>query len=278
MIETVYLNGEFLPKEKAKISPDDRGFIFADGVYEVVKYYNGNPFRYSDHLVRLKHSLAEIAIDYPDLEGLEIIFSDLLMKNSLNDKHAGIYLQITRGENKRVHHFPNEIVPTVYAFAFELPSFTEKLENGIKVITHEDIRWLRCDIKSVSLLPNTMLYNKAVEAGTGECVFVRNGVVTEATHSSILGVKNGVVITHPLSNLVLPGISRKVVLEICSEYNIPYEERAILETEFYEMDEIILAGTGSEITPIVQVNEKIIGNNKPGEITRFIQQKFFEMV
>ena len=187
-------------------------------------------------------------------------------------------MQITRGENKRVHHFPTEVVPTVYAFSFELPSFTEKLKNGIRVITHEDIRWLRCDIKSVSLLANTMLYNKAVEAGAWECVLIRNGVVSEATHSSILGVKNGVVITHPLSNLILPGISRKVVLEICSENNILFEERPILKSEFYDMDEIILAGTGSEITPIIQVDDKIIGNNKPGEITRFVQQKFFEKV
>ena len=277
-METVYLNGEFLPKENAKISPDDRGFIFADGVYEVVKYYNGKSFRYEDHMERLKHSLAEIGIDYPDLDSLKVIFAELLSKNTLNDKHAGVYLQITRGENKRVHHFPIEVVPTVYAFAFELSSFSEKLESGIKVITHEDIRWLRCDIKSVSLLPNTMLYNKAVEAGAGECVLIRNEVVTEATHSSILCVKNGIVITHPLTNLVLPGISRKVVLEICLENNIPFEERPILESEFFEMDEIILAGTGSEITPIVQVNDKIIGNNKPGKITRFIQQKFFEKV
>ncbi|MBT3384048.1 MAG: D-amino-acid transaminase [Prolixibacteraceae bacterium] len=278
MMETVYLNGEFLSKENAKISPDDRGFIFADGVYEVVKYYNGKPFRYDDHLVRLKHSLSEIAIDYPGLDSLKVIFAELLSKNTLIDKHAGVYLQITRGENKRVHHFPTEVVPTVYAFSFELPSFTEKLKNGIRVITHEDIRWLRCDIKSVSLLANTMLYNKAVEAGAWECVLIRNGVVSEATHSSILGVKNGVVITHPLSNLILPGISRKVVLEICSENNILFEERPILKSEFYDMDEIILAGTGSEITPIIQVDDKIIGNNKPGEITRFVQQKFFEKV
>lgn len=278
MSEIVYLNGEYILKEDAKISPDDRGFIFADGVYEVVKYYNGKPFRYDDHLARLKHSLAEIGIDYPDINSLKVIFSELLTKNALNDVHAGVYLQITRGENKRIHHFPEKIKPTVYAFSFELSSFVEKLENGIKVITHEDIRWLRCDIKSVSLLPNTMLYNKAVEAGTGECVLIRNGFITEATHSSILGVKDGVVITHPLTNLVLPGISRKVVLEICSKNNIPYEERAILESEFYEMDEIILAGTGSEITPIIQVNDKIIGDNKPGKITRFIQQKFFKMV
>jgi D-alanine transaminase len=278
MSETVFLNGKFLSKVNAALSPDDRGFIFADGVYEVIKYYNGNPFRYEDHLERLERSLAEIQIGFEDLTGLEQLFKKLLEEDNLTGKHAGVYLQITRGANKRVHHFPSEILPTVYAFAFELPSFTENLEKGIKVITHEDIRWLRCDIKSVALLPNTMLYNQAVESGAGECILIRDGKVTEATHSSVLAVKNGTVITHPLSNLILPGITRKVILEICAKNNIPVEERAFSEKEFYEMDELMIAGTGSEITPVVQVNETPVGNKKPGEITRFLQRKFFEMV
>lgn len=278
MSEIVYLNGEFMPRENAKISPSDRGFIFADGVYEVAKYYNGKPFRYEDHIQRLKRSLSELEIDFTETESLESVFSELINRNNFQKKHAGVYLQITRGEYKRVHHFPSDIKPTVYAFAFDLPSFKDNLENGIKVITHEDIRWQRCDIKSVSLLPNTMLYNKAVKAGTGECVLIRNGIVTEATHSSVLGVKNGVVITCPLSNLILPGITRKVVLEICAAGNIPFEEREFSENELYNLDELIIAGTGSEITPAIQVNERIIGNGKPGEITRFIQKKFFEMV
>jgi D-alanine transaminase len=278
MREIVFLNGEFLEKEAAKISPNDRGFIFADGVYEVAKYYNGRPFRYDDHLKRLERSLSELEIEYPEIENLQSVFNSLITRNNLNDKHAGVYLQITRGEHKRVHHFPENVQPTVYAFAFELPSFKENLEKGIKVITHEDIRWQRCDIKSVSLLPNTMLYNKAVKAGAGECVLIRNGMVTEATHSSVLCVKNGIVITRPLSNLILPGITRKVVQEICSVHNIAFEEREFSETELLEMDEIIIAGTGSEITPAIKVNESTIGNGKPGKITRFIQQKFFEMV
>lgn len=278
MNETVYLNGIFLPKEKAALSPDDRGFIFADGVYEVIKYYNGKPFRYADHLERLERSLQEVQIGFEDLAGLEAVFSNLLKESNLIETHAGVYLQITRGANKRVHHFPAEIKPTIYAFAFELPSFTENLEKGIKVITREDIRWLRCDIKSVALLPNTMLYNQAVEAGAGECILIRDGKVTEATHSSVLAVKKRTVITHPLSNLILPGITRKVILEICAKNNIPVEERAFSEAELFEMDELMIAGTGSEITPVVHVNETPVGNKKPGEMTRFLQRKFFEMV
>lgn len=274
----VYLNGEFVLEKDAKISPMDRGFIFADGVYEVAKYYNGKAFRYNDHIERLKRSLSELSIDFNGTDGLQEIFQELLSGNNLENTHAGIYIQISRGVNKRIHYFPTDLKPTVYAFAFEMPSLTENLRNGIKVITHEDIRWQRCDIKSVSLLPNTMLYNKAVSAGAGECVLIRDGMVTEATHSSVLGVKDGTVIARPLSNLILPGITRKVILEICSENNIPIKERAFSEKELYELDELVIAGTGSEITPVVQVNDKIIGNKKPGEITRLIQDEFFKLV
>ncbi len=278
MSETVYVNGELVDKKNAKISPNDRGFIFADGVYEVIKYYNGTPFRYGDHMERLKRSLTEISIEFPGLEKYQQIFQELLTVNGLSKKHAGVYLQITRGANQRVHYFPKDIQPTEYAFVFELPSFTEKLEKGIKVITQEDIRWLRCDIKSVSLLPNTMLFDQAVNKGAGESILIRNGKVTEATHSSVLGIKDGTLITHPVSNLVLPGITRKVVLEICTKNNIKVEERAISENELFELDEIFIAGTGSEITPVVQVNDVKINNSKPGKITRLIQEKFFELV
>ncbi len=167
MSEIVYINGEYILRENARISPDDRGFIFADGVYEVIKYYNGKPFRYNDHLARLVRSLSEIHLEYNLTDELKNLFYKLLFLNKLNEKHAGVYLQITRGVNERVHHFPKEVKPTVYAFAFELPSAKEKLENGIKVITHEDIRWLRCDIKSVSLLPNTMFITRLWRQGQG---------------------------------------------------------------------------------------------------------------
>ena len=278
MNEIVYLNGLFLDKKEASISPDDRGFIFADGVYEVIKYYNGKPFRYDDHIERLKRSLAEISIFGFDIDSLKEIFDKLLSENDLINTHAGIYLQITRGVYKRIHHFPKDTSPSVYAFAFAFPSFTENLQKGIKVTTNKDIRWLRCDIKSVSLLANTMIFNSAVEAGAKECILIRDGLVTEATHSSVLGIKNGKVITHPLSNLILPGVTRRVINEICNELNFPFEERAFSETELFEMDELIIAGTGSEITPVVQINQSIIGNGIPGEITKLLQIKFFEMV
>ncbi|MDD2380195.1 MAG: D-amino-acid transaminase [Mariniphaga sp.] len=278
MSEMIYLNGSFIPKEEGSISPDDRGFVFADGVYEVIKYYRGRPFRFEDHLLRLKRSLSEIQIDLNGLAGLEAIFNRLLHENKLAGSDAGIYLQITRGVNRRVHHFPTDMEPTIYANSFAFPSFRENLENGIKVVTREDIRWLRCDIKSIALLPNTMLYNQAVEAGAGECLLIRDGKVTEATHSSVLAVMDGTVYTHPLSNLILPGITRKVVLEICAGNNIPVKEQAVAENDLTMVDELMVVGTGSEITPVIQVNDHPVKNKKPGEITRFLQRKFFEWV
>jgi D-alanine transaminase len=274
----VFLNGNYIPKNQAFISPEDRGFNFADGVYEVVKYYKGEPFRMDDHIDRLSNSLREVRIKLPSGYNFREMFARLIEVNRLNDIDAGVYLQISRGAHQRVHHFPADIAPTVYAFAFPLPSFTDALRDGIKVTTAEDIRWLRCDIKSVSLLPNTMLYQDAVEKGAGECILIRNGWVTEATHSSVLGVKNGMVITHSLSPLILPGITRKVVLELCSYHKIPFREGAIREEELMEMDEIFIAGTGSEIMPVVQVNSSLVGNGKPGPVTRKLQDLFFREV
>ncbi|HNX80330.1 MAG TPA: D-amino-acid transaminase [Prolixibacteraceae bacterium] len=277
MNSVVFLNGAYIDKTEAKISADDRGFHFADGVYEVTKYYGGKPFRLADHLKRLENSLREVSINYPEFLQLPTVFEELLRRNDLLRGHAAVYLQISRGTHQRVHHFPPGLTPTVYAYAYAFPSFTQALEKGITVITAEDIRWLRCDIKSVSLLPNSMLYNKAVEQEAGECVLIRNGKVTEATHSSVIGVKNGVLRTHPLSNLILPGITRKVMLEIADKEGIPIQEEAITENELYSLDELIICGTGSEVMPVIQVNGQPVGNGKPGPVTRFLQDKFFEL-
>ncbi len=275
MNDQVFLNGKFVKRNKALIPADDRGFQFADGVYEVIKYYNGFPFRFEDHLNRLRYSLDQLNIRYENLSELREIFGNLLLINKLESSDSGIYIQITRGVHTRVHHFPPIPERTVYAFSFSFPSSRENLRKGISVITSEDIRWSRCDIKSVSLLPNTLLFQKANENGAGECILIRNGMVTEATHSSVAGIKNGMVLTHPLSNLILPGITRKVITEICKEHRISLNERAILEGELTEMDELIICGTGSEITPVISVNDYPIGSGKPGPVTRFLQDKLF---
>jgi D-alanine transaminase len=273
----IYLNGEFIPKNEAVISPEDRGFNFADGIYEVIKYYNGKPYRYADHLDRLKRSLREVQISFEGCDQLESVFQELLEKNGLGGQEAGVYLQISRGSQTRIHRFPDNIKPTVYATVFPFASKWDQLENGVKVITTEDIRWLRCDIKSISLLPNVMAAQKAHEQDAVEAIFIRNGVVTEGSHSSFLAVKNGVVYTHPDSNLILPGITKIVIREICRANNILLAEERIPATELANMDEMMIVGTGSEVTPVVQIDEMLVGNGKPGPVTCFIRDKFFEL-
>jgi D-alanine transaminase len=275
MSEIIYLNGKLIPKAEAAISPEDRGFNFADGIYEVIKYYGGKPFRYADHLERLRRSLREIRIDFDDFDQLEAVFQSLLEQNGMANQEAGIYLQITRGSQTRIHRFPDTIQPTVYATVFPFASKWDQLKNGVKVITTEDIRWLRCDIKSVSLLPNVLAAQKAHEQNAVEAIFIRNGLVTEGSHSSFMAVKNGVVYTHPNSNLILPGITRKVVFEICRDHNIQVIEEGIPASELANMDEMMIIGTGSEISPVVQLDDTQVGNGNPGPVTLFIQDKFF---
>ena len=276
MTETIYLNGKLIAKTEAAISPDDRGFNFADGIYEVIKYYGGKPFRYADHLERLKRSLHEVQISFDGCDQLETEFQELLDRNGLAAQDAGIYLQISRGSHTRIHRFPEDIEPTVYATAFPFASKPDELKFGVKVVTTEDIRWLRCDIKSISLLPNVMAAQKAYENGAAETIFIRNEIVTEGSHSSFMAVKNGMVYTHPDSNLILPGITKKVVIEICKANNIRLIEEGISDSVLAYMDEMMIVGTGSEVTPVVQIDEMPVGNGKPGPITLFIQKKFFE--
>jgi D-alanine transaminase len=226
---------------------------------------------------RLKRSLREVEIGFEGCDQLESVFQELLDRNGLDKQEAGVYLQITRGSHTRIHRFPEDIKPTVYATAFPFASKWDQLENGVKVITAEDIRWLRCDIKSISLLPNVLYAQKADEQDAAEAIFIRNGIVTEGTHSSFMAVKNGVVYTHPDSNLILPSITKKVILEICRENNIQIVEEGIPALELPNMDEMMIVGTGSEVTPVVQMDETQVGNGKSGSVTRLIQDKFFEL-
>ncbi len=275
MDEIVYLNGNFLPRKEAKISADDRGFIFADGVYEVVKYYQGEPFGFEAHLLRLQNSLKEIGIGFEGIGELKKVIAKLLKANNLLAQDAGVYIQITRGVAPRVHYFPDDVKPTIYIFSFPFKANIENLKNGINALTEKDIRWQRCDIKSVSLLPNIILYNKAHQNNAGETILVRDGVVTEATHSSVLGVKNGIVYTHPDSHHILPGITKMAVLEICRDEKIEVAEQGIPESQLMMLDELMITGTGSEITPVVRVNGVNLKDGVPGEITRKLQRVFF---
>jgi D-alanine transaminase len=275
---TVYLNGQFISRDKALISPDDRGFYFADGVYEVIKYYRNNPFCFEEHMNRLRNSLAAIQINFSGIEKLAEICQALIGANHLKHVHAAVYIQITRGVAERIHRLPEKhIKPTIYVKAFSLSPFLEQMQHGIRVITREDIRWHRCNIKSIALLPNTLLYEEAAGHGAGECLLVRNGFFTEATHSNILAVRNGAVVTHPDSPLILAGITKAVVLKICRQSGIEVYEEPIRVSEMDRYSEWLITGTGSEIIPVVQMDDIVISKGKPGPVTRLLQREFLRM-
>jgi len=272
----VYLNGQFISNDKALISPNDRGFYFADGVYEVIKFYKNHPFCFEEHIKRLKNSLSGIRLNFKDADKLRHVCNALIESNGLKKDFAGVYIQITRGVSDRTHRFPqNNVKPTIYARAFRLPACVSELTDGVKVLTREDIRWLRCDIKSIALLPNTLLFEEVASQGAFECVLVRNGFVTEASHSNILAVKDGTVQTHPDSNLVLPGITKSVVLKLCRDLSIPVVEQPVKASEIKDYDEWFITGTGSEIIPVVQIDNIKIGKGNPGPVTRKLQNAFF---
>jgi D-alanine transaminase len=273
----VYLNGRFISNDESFISTDDRGFYFADGVYEVIKYYEGLPFCFEDHIIRLRNSLSSVRIDF-DVSILGSLCDQLIEDNLLTDEYAGAYIQITRGVAPRIHRFPGrEVKPTLFIRAFTMPSYQDDLRNGIRVITCEDIRWLRCDVKSIALLPNTMLFQQAVEQNAGECFLVRNGNYTEATHSNIMVVMRETVFTHPDSNLILPGITKKVLIRLCAELGIPLIERPVARKDTNLFDECFITGTGSEVMPVVEIDGKPVGNGKPGPLTVRLQEEFFRI-
>ena len=268
---TVYLNGQFLPAEKATISVLDRGFIFGDGVYEVWRVIEGKLFEHERHDRRLRRGLAAIEIDVParDVDALAGVAQRLLKDNDLLQGEGTFYLEITRGAAPRTHAYPpSGTKPTVFAMVsrFEVPHALRAA--GAKGVTEPDVRWLRCDVKTVQLLPNCMAKQKAQAAGALEAILVRDGLVTEGTHTSVLGVKNGELRTHPLGPLILPSVTREVVLEVAREQRVPVREQAFTARELFELDELFVAGTTTDVTPIVEVDGRKIGSGKPGPVSK----------
>jgi len=270
---TVYFNGEYMPKASVHLSPDDRGFLFGDGVYEVVRSYGGRFFALDAHLQRMHNGLSELQIRGVDAAAFAEICKQLLERNDLSQDDALVYMQVTRGVAPRRHAFPNvPTQPTSYA----VPSpFQPKgdVTKGVRVITAPDIRWTRCDIKSVNLLANCLASQRAQEAGATEAILVRDGVALEATASSFFGVFNGEVRTAPKSNYILPSITRQAALDICREAGISAIEAPIHLSELASADELFLAGTTLEIMPIIEVDGRVVGNGQPGPI----QQRLYEL-
>jgi len=268
---TVFLNGQFLPGEQAKISVLDRGFIFGDGVYEVWRVIEGKLFEHARHDRRLKRGLKSVEISVPDkeIDALAGVAERLLRENDLTHGEGTFYVEITRGAAPRTHAYPPPgTKPTVFAMVsrFEVPHALR--EAGAKAITEADVRWLHCDIKTVQLMPNVMAKQKAQAAGAMEAIFIRDGIVTEGTHTSAFGVKGGELLTHPLSPLILPSITRELILEIAQEQGVRVREEPFTDKELFALDELFVSGTTTDVTPIVEVDGRRIGSGKPGPVSK----------
>jgi len=264
----VYLNGDFLPIERAQISVMDRGFVFGDGVYEVIPVYGGRLFRLEQHLQRLARSLAEIRLADP-LSGDQWrhCLQDLVTRNGDGDQ--SVYVQITRGIAPRDHAFPKEVKPTVYAASSPLrPQAAEVVEDGVAAICMPDIRWQRCDIKAITLLANILLRQQAIDEGAVEAILVRDGLVNEGAASNLFIVKGGELITPPKGAYLLPGITRDLVLELAAAHAITFREAAITPQDLADAEEVWLTSSTREILPVTRLDKRAVGNGKPGPLWR----------
>lgn len=275
-MEIAFLNGKYLPKNEIMISPDDRGFLFAEGIYEVVRWYEGFFYDMEGHLARMKRSLKEISIKWSGENSFPEISAELIRINNLEKSQALVYIQVTRGAAPRTHAFPPPgVSPTIYAFARGfIPENTGK-ESGAGIMLKEDIRWSRCDIKSVALLPNTMSYQEAVSKGFYECAFVRNGIITECSHSNIFFVINDALYTHPESHYVLAGITRKNIIRLAKATGITLKEEGVPVNILPKVQEIFVTNTSGEITPVIRADNMIIGKGYPGKVTVLLRKSLF---
>lgn len=273
-MKKILLNNEMIEKSQAAISIEERGFQFGDGIYEVIKVYNGSLFTAEEHIERFYRCADELRIVIPYTKDLlHKMLHDLIEENELTTGH--VYMQITRGAAPRTHFFPDEGVNATFVAYTEVAARPMKnLENGVKTIFADDIRWLRCDIKSLNLLGAVLAKQKAHEQGCYEAILHREGTITEGSSSNVFGIKNDVLYTHPINNLILNGITRHVLMQCCEEIGLQVVEEAMTCEQALEMDELFLTSTTSEVTPIIQVDDVEISAGTPGAWTRKLQQAF----
>ena len=272
----VFLNGRFLPLEEAKVPVLDRGFIFGDGVYELVPVYSRVAFRLDEHLARLERSLAETRIRNPYVRAQwrEIIYR-LVDAQPFEDQ--GVYFQVTRGVAKRDHAFPKDAEPTVFVMSNPLVTpLRETVQKGAAALSAQDNRWLRCDIKSISLIGNCLLRQLSAEAGAAETILFRNGKLTEASSSNVFVVKRGVILSPPKTSLILPGITYDVVLELARGASLPLELRDVGEAEVRAADEIWVTSSSKEVLPIVLLDAAPVGDGQPGPVFARMYQLYQE--
>jgi D-alanine transaminase len=269
----VYLNGEFLPLANAKVSVLDRGFIYGDGVYEVVPVYRRKPFRMPQHLARLDHSLAGIRLDNPHSDRWVALIAELIARQPFDDQ--AVYLQVTRGVAKRDHAFPHGVAPTVFMMSNPLVLPTpEQVRAGVAVITAHDNRWLRCDLKTTSLVGNVLMRQLAVDHDAVETVMFRDSYLTEASASNVLIVHEGRIIAPPKDNLILPGITYDATLDIARDAGVPLEVRAVTHAEALGADEMWLSSSSKEVLAVTTVDGAAFGGGAPGPVFRRIWEAF----
>lgn len=278
----VYLNWTFLDHNKANVSVSDRGFVFGDGIYEVTRVVEGKFFMENEHLIRLDEGLKGLKIDLDSKTRNQIpeISRELIKKNGHTKGEASVYLQITRGAAwPRTHHFPDPPVkPTIYLSSGAFTPHTDLHKSGVDTIKIADVRWARCNLKTINLLPNTLAKQQAIDAGVNSAVMVRDGMITESPNANIFGVRGGQLYTYPASNYILSGITRSAVISIAQSLGIPLHFTPIREDELYTFDELFFSGTTTDIQPINRVDGKKIGSGKPGPIVKMIQKAYTDML
>lgn len=279
----VYLNGQWLALSQAKISVLDRGFIFGDGIYEVVPCYSRKPFRIESHLRRLERSLAAIRITSPmQPEQWETLMHELIRRNEGDDQF--LYLQITRGVAKRDHAFPSPEVPaTVFAMSSPLARPTQaQREEGISVVSLPDERWLHCDIKATALLGNVLARQAAVDRGANEAILFRDGFLTEGSAANIWVVKDGALHAPLKNHLILEGVRYGLMQEVAEHLGIPVQIRRIRQSEIWQADELLLTAATKEVLPIVRMDLRAVGHpshaGKPGPIYRQLRKAYDEII
>lgn len=264
----VYLNGQTLPRTRATLDIEDRGTMFADGVYEVISYYGGRPLALDQHVARLRRSLDAVRLPIPgEIDSLGAITADLLKRNALSD--AKVYWQVTRGPAPRDHAFPRGVKPTVLVMTYPAtPPDPAAPPRAISCITHEDQRWSMCWIKSLMLLPNVLAKNAALDRGAQEAVLIRNGLVTEGTSTSVFAVRNGELWTHPADQWILGGITRAILIEEARAVGLGVREEAVPAAELPGVDELLICGTTTHVAGVVTLDGKRVGDGRVGPVTR----------
>ncbi|HJP85836.1 MAG TPA: aminotransferase class IV [Gemmatimonadaceae bacterium] len=278
--DVVYLNGKFYPRAEARVSVEDRAFVFGDGVYEVLRAINGKLFATRFHNDRLRRSLDGLRITLEESDSPERfaeIGSQLLRENGLMEGEATVYMQVSRGVATRVHNFPSPpVAPTVYISVARFKPYSDLAQSGATAISHPDLRWGRCDLKTLNLLPNVLASQTAKERGAFEAMLIRDGVVTEGAKTNFFGVVDGSLRTHPCDNHILPGITRSVLHDLARGLNIALDETPIKAAEIPRLTELFITGTTTDVMPIVRLDDRHVGSGKPGELTRRLQKVLSE--